>query len=203
MNPSAMPLLEQDFAVVDLETTGWSPDEAAITEIGAVRVHGGRTIGEFSMLVNPGTPIPPGIEELTGITDQMLAWAPPVAAVLPALLSFAGGTMLVAHNAPFDLGFLMAACLQCGLPWPAFAVVDTVTLARALLSEEEVPDRKLGTLASFFQVQVQPCHRALADARATAAVLRPLLLRLADRGVRTLSQLTCWLASLEAEPTVG
>jgi DNA polymerase III subunit epsilon len=194
---SGSPLGELDFAIVDLETTGWSPDEAGITEIGAVRVRGGRVLAEFSTLVNPGAPLPPGIEELTGITDRMLAFAPPVAAVLPCLLSFADGCVLTAHNAPFDLGFLIAACGRCDLQWPGFTVVDTVTLARYLLSPDEVPDRKLGTLAGFFGAQVRPCHRALADARATAAVLGPLLGRLADRGVSTLGQLTAWLAAQE------
>ena len=104
--------------MVDLETTGWSPGAAAITEIAAVRVRGGRRLGEFASLVNPGIPVPPGIEDLTGITDWMLAAAPRLAAVLPGLLDFADGCVLVAHNAPFDIGFLRAACGQCGLAWP-------------------------------------------------------------------------------------
>lgn len=207
-NPSAasqsgIPLLDLDYAVVDVETTGWSPDEAGITEIGVVRTRSGRILGEFASLVNPGAPVPPGIAELTGITDQMLAPAPTVAAVLPALLSFARGCVLIAHNAPFDLGFLTAACEACGLAWPGFTVLDTATLARALLGREEVPDRKLGTLAAFFRVQTVPCHRALADARATAAVLRPLLIRLAGQGIGTLDQLEPWLAAREAEAAVG
>src|SRR6185437_13861033 len=96
-----------EFAVVDLETTGWSPEQAAITEIGAVRVRAGARQGEFASLVNPGTPVPPGIADLTGITDWMLAAAPRLGAVLPGLLDFAQGCVLVAHNAPFDLGFLV------------------------------------------------------------------------------------------------
>src|ERR1700735_831316 len=78
-----------EFAVVDLETTGWSPEVAAITEIGAVRVRGGQRQGGFASLVNPGMPVPPGIEDLTGITDSMLTAAPRLAAVLPGLLDFA------------------------------------------------------------------------------------------------------------------
>ncbi len=99
-------LAELEFAVIDLETTGWSPEVAAITEIAAVRVRGGVRRGEFASLVNPGVPVPPGIEDLTGISDWMLAAAPGVAAVLPGLLRFAEGCVLVAHNAPFDVGFL-------------------------------------------------------------------------------------------------
>jgi DNA polymerase-3 subunit epsilon len=197
----SVPLAGLDFTVVDVETTGWAPDEAGITEIGAVRVHEGRVVAEFSSLVNPGTPVPPAITELTGISDPMLASAPPVAAVLPGLLAFAEGSVLTAHNAPFDLRFLTAACAGMGRDWPGFEVLDTVRLARHLMvSPQEVPDRKLATLASFFGTPVQPSHRALDDARATAAVLGQLLGRLADRtAVSTLGELDAWLAARDAE----
>jgi DNA polymerase III, alpha subunit (gram-positive type) len=132
-----------EFAVVDLETTGWSPEQAAITEIGAVRVRaGGRRgeferQGEFASLVNPGMPVPPGIADLTGITDWMLAAAPRLGAVLPGLLDFAKGCVLVAHNAPFDLGFLVAGCGDLGLAWPGFTVLDTVMLARQVMDPDD------------------------------------------------------------------
>ena len=193
--PSKLARLELgqlEFAVVDLETTGWSPQEAAITEIGAVRVRDGRRQGEFASLVDPGTTVPPGIADLTGITDRMLASAPKLAAVLPGLLNFAQGCVLVAHNAPFDLGFLLAACEDCGLAWPGFTVLDTVTLARHVMDPDEIPDCKLSTLAGFFGARTAPCHRALADARATADVLGWLMRRLAHRGVRTLGELRAW-----------
>jgi DNA polymerase III epsilon subunit family exonuclease len=183
---------ELDFAVIDLETTGWSPGAAAITEIAAVRVRGGRRQGEFASLVNPGVPVPPGIRDLTGISDWMLAAAPGLTAVLPGLLSFAGGCVLVAHNAPFDVGFLQAACTQCGLAWPGFTVLDTVMLARYLMDPDEVPDCKLSTLAGFFRARTAPSHRALADARATADVLGWLIRRLTHHGIRTLDQLRPW-----------
>lgn len=196
-----VPLAELDYVVVDVETTGFTPDDCGITEIGAVRVHGGRVVGEFTSLVNPGTPVPGHIEELTGIGDAMLAGAPPVAVVLPGLLTFAQGCVLAAHNARFDLSFLTAACEAAELPWPGFAVIDTVRLARYLmLVPDEVADRKLGTLAEFFGTQVQPIHRALDDARATADILMQLIGRLADRGVCTLDGLDAWLmAQAEAE----
>jgi DNA polymerase III subunit epsilon len=187
-----MCVTELEFAVIDLETTGWSPGAAGITEMAAVRVRGGRRMGEFASLVNPGIPVPPGIEELTGICDQMLATAPRLPAVLPGLLNFASGCVLVAHNAPFDVGFLRAACAECGLAWPGFTVLDTVTLARQLMDPDEVPDCKLGTLAGFFGARTAPCHRALADARATADVLSWLIRRLTHRGVRTLNELRLW-----------
>ena len=181
-----------EFAVIDLETTGWSPGVAAITEIAAVRVRGGRRQGEFASLVNPGVSVPPGIEELTGISDRMLAAAPKLPAVLPGLLDFAGGCVLVAHNAPFDVGFLRAACAECGLAWPRFTVLDTVMLARQLMDPDEVPDCKLGTLAGFFRARTAPSHRALADARATADVLGWLIRRLTHHGIRTLDELRAW-----------
>ena len=187
-----------EFAVVDLETTGWSPEQAAITEIGAVRVRAGARRGEFvrqgefASLVNPGTPVPPGIADLTGITDWMLAAAPRLGTVLPGLLDFAQGCVLVAHNAPFDLGFLVAGCGDLGLAWPGFTVLDTVMLARRVMDPDEVPDCKLSTLAGFFGARTAPNHRALADARATADVLSWLIRRLTHRGIRTLRQLSTW-----------
>ncbi len=190
-----------EFAVIDLETTGWSPGVAAITEIAAVRVRGGRRQGEFASLVNPGVPVPPGIEDLTGISDWMLAAAPRLPAVLPGLLDFADRCVLVAHNAPFDVGFLQAACAECGLAWPRFTVLDTVMLARQLMDPDEVPDCKLGTLAGFFRARTAPSHRALADARATADVLGWLIRRLTHRGVRTLDQLRAWPDVLTSSPT--
>jgi DNA polymerase III subunit epsilon len=198
-------LRDLDFTVVDVETTGWSPDVAGITEIGAVRVRSGAVVAEFTSLVNPGTPVPAPITELTGISDPMLALAPPVAAVLPGLLAFAEGSVLTAHNAPFDLRFLVAACAAAGLGWPGFEVLDTVRLARYLMAApDEVPDRKLATLAEYFGTPVRPSHRALDDARATAVVLRELLARLADReGVHTLGELTAWLAARDAEAAAG
>src|ERR1700727_950956 len=197
----SVPLADLDFTVVDVETTGWAPEDAGITEIGAVRVHGDTMIGEFGSLVNPGTPVPPAITELTGISDQMLTSAPPVAAVLPGLLAFAEGSVLAAHNAPFDLAFLTAACAGIGRAWPGFEVLDTVRLATPLMATpQEVPDRKLATLDRFFGTPVRPSHRALDDARATAVVLGELVGRLAAReGVMTLADLDGWLATRDAE----
>ena len=194
---------ELEFAVIDLETTGWSPGVAAITEIAAVRVRGGRRQGEFASLVNPGVPVPQGIEDLTGISDWMLASAPRLPAVLPGLLEFADGCVLVAHNAPFDVGFLRAACSECGLAWPRFTVLDTVMLARQLMDPDEVPDCKLGTLAGFFRARTAPSHRALADARATADVLGWLIRRLTHHGIQTLGQLRAWPDVLTSEGGVG
>jgi DNA polymerase-3 subunit epsilon len=182
------PLHATTFVVLDLETTG-STGLDSITEIGAVKVRGGEVIGEFATLVDPGTPIAPFVSVLTGITDTMVAKAPPVAAVLPSLLEFLRGSVLVAHNAPFDVGFLKAACNRHSHPWPKPAVVDTAVLARRVLTRDEVPNCKLSTLAGFFRAGTTPNHRALADARATVDVLHGLMARLGNLGVHSLPEL--------------
>src|SRR6202000_216398 len=125
---------------------------------------------------------------------QMVATAPSPAEVLPAWLRVAQGGGLTAHNAPFDPVFLSAACGAAGAPWPDFAVLDTVAMARQVLVRGEVPDCKLGTLAAYFETPAAPSHRARAHARATAAVLDVLLTRLALLGVRTLDDLSDWLS---------
>ncbi len=175
MNLVPGPLAAYDVVVVDVETTGWLPGQAAITEIGAVRLSGGQLAGEFSLLVWPGGPIPADICQLTGITDAMVSRAPVAATAVRAFLAFASGCILVAHNAPFDLGFLTAACAACGIRWPPTATIDTAVLARLLLRPGDVPDFRLATLARHFAARTTPCHRALADARATADVLAGLL----------------------------
>ncbi|MGI8531919.1 MAG: DEDD exonuclease domain-containing protein, partial [Geodermatophilaceae bacterium] len=183
------PLREVSFVVVDLETTGGAPGAHAITEIGAVKVRGGQVEGEFQTLVDPGCAIPPFITVLTGITDTMVVAAPRIERALPAFLEFAAGSVLVAHNAPFDVGFLRAACAGLDITWPGFVSIDTATLARRVLSRDEVPNCKLGTLAPFFHARTRPTHRALEDARATVDVLHGLLERLGPLGVHSLEEL--------------
>jgi DNA polymerase III subunit epsilon len=185
-----LPLHQVTFVVVDLETTGGSPADCEITEIGAVKVCGGEVLGEYQTLVNPGGPIPPFISVLTGITDSMVGTAPQIRAALPAFLEFARGAVLVAHNARFDVSFLKAACLRSGVPWPGFAVLDTVHLARQVLPRDEVPNHKLASLARLFGSPVSPDHRALTDARATVHVLHALIGRVGNLGVVSLDELT-------------
>lgn len=184
------PLHEVVFVVVDLETTGGSAAECGITEIGAVKVRAGEVLGEFATLVDPGRPIPPTISALTGITDAMVATAPPIESVLPSFLEFARGAVLVAHNAGFDVSFLKAAAARCGVPWPGFTVLDTVRLARYALARDEVRNHKLSTLAAHVHARVAPTHRAFDDARATVDVLHALLARVGNHGVTSLEDLT-------------
>jgi DNA polymerase-3 subunit epsilon len=183
------PLRDVTFVVVDLETTGGRAADDGITEIGAVKVRGGEVLGEFQSLVDPGRPVPAFVARLTGITSAMVATAPPLDLVLPSFLEFARDAVLVAHNAPFDVGFLRAACERRGYAWPGFAVVDTVPLARRVVTRDEAPNHKLATLAALFAARTSPDHRALADARATVDVLHALLERLAPLGVQHLEDL--------------
>ncbi|MEV4714336.1 DEDD exonuclease domain-containing protein [Micromonospora sp. NPDC049374] len=182
----ALPLYATTFVVVDLETTGGAPDGGGITEIGAVKVRGGEQLGVLATLVNPGVPIPPFITVLTGITQAMLLPAPPIEQVLPSFLEFVSDAVLVAHNAPYDVGFLKAACAKHGYRWPNPRVLDTAALARRVLLRDEVPNRKLGTLAAYFRAATQPTHRALDDARATVDVLHGLIGRLGGHRVDTI-----------------
>ena len=190
------PLREVTFVVVDLETTGGGTDTEAITEIGAVKVRGGEVLGEFATLVDPGRGIPPLITVLTGITDLMVASAPPIGAVLPAFLDFARDAVLVAYFATFEVGFLKAACARLDRPWPALRVVDTALLARRVLTSDEVPDCRLATLAGHFKAGTMPVHRALADARATVDVLHGLLERVGPLGVQSLDELRTFTAQV-------
>ena len=191
------PLREVTFVVVDLETTGGSPTAAQITEVGAVKVRAGEVLGEFQTLVNPGVAIPPFIAVLTGITEGMVAAAPGVDAVLPAFLEFARGSVLVAHNAPFDVGFLKNACTATERPWPAYQTLDTARLARRVLTRDEAPDCRLATLARILRSPTTPNHRALADARATVHVLHALLERLGNLGVQSLEELATFSAQVD------
>ncbi|PKW15156.1 DEDD exonuclease domain-containing protein [Saccharopolyspora spinosa] len=184
-----VPLHEVTFVVVDLETTGGDRDGDAVTEIGAVKVRGGEVLGEFATLVNPDRGIPPSIVSITGITEAMVVDAPRFDAVLPAFLEFCRGSVLVAHNAPFDIGFLRSNCERLGLRWPKPQVVDTVRLSRRVLTRDETPNHKLGTLARVLNARTVPVHRALDDARATVDVLHALLERVGPLGVRTLEDL--------------
>lgn len=182
-------LAHTTFVIVDLETTGGSSRDCAITEIGAVKVRGGELLGEFTTLVNPGMAIPPFIAALTGITNADVASAPSVSTAVAMFIEFAGDAAVVAHNAPFDLGFLQAACEKFDLIWTHGPVIDTARLARVALQRDEVRNCKLGTLAAYFRTETEPTHRALDDARATTEVFHHLIARVGSLGVSNVSDL--------------
>ena len=190
-------LADLTFVVVDLETSGGSPDGDAITEVAAVKVRGGEVLGELHTLVAPDHPIAPFVSELTGITDDLLAGAPPISAVLPSLLEFCRGAVLVAHNAGFDVSFLRSACSRHSQEWPDPPVLDTVALARRVLAaDDDVPDCRLSTLAEVFHARCTPSHRALDDARATVDVLHGLFERVGCEGVTTFDELRSYSARI-------
>jgi DNA polymerase III subunit epsilon len=183
------PLLDVEFVVLDLETTGGSPANDRITEVGAVKIRGGEVLGTFHTMVNPEVPIPPLISALTGITDSMVAGAEPIEVVLPCLLEFLGRAVLVAHNASFDRRFVQANLERHGYQRLANRVVCTARLARKLLPRDEVPNVRLATLAAYLGATSAPCHRALTDARATVDVFHSLLERAGSYGVLALEDL--------------
>ncbi len=169
-----VPISEATFCVVDLETTGGSPIDDAITEIGAVKYRGGERLGTFRALVNPRRPIPPYVAHLTGIDDRLVSSEPPIEQVLPSFLEFFRGSVFVAHNAGFDFGFLNASCAALDYePLPA-PPLCTARLARRVVWPD-VPNVRLATLANYFRTRATPTHRALDDAEACAEVLHGLL----------------------------
>lgn len=182
------PLFEVTFCILDLETTGGSPRDCEITEIGAVKYRYGEEIGSFQTLVDPGAPIPPSITILTGITHAMVFNAPRIETALPDFLEFIGDSVIVGHNVRFDMSFLTAATARLGYPKIANATVDTASLARRLV-RSEVRNLKLRSLAAHFRSPVTPNHRALADAQATAHVLHGLLERAGTLGVTNIDDL--------------
>ena len=201
------PLSETVFVVIDLETSGGSPFAGAgITEIGAVKVCGGSVIGEFQSLVNPGTPIPDYITDLTGISFAMLQDSPSIESILPTLFEFLGSpqvNILVAHNASFDIGFLKAAAAQHNYRWPRFKVLDTVALARAVLSKDDVQDCKLSTLSTYFSALTSPNHRALDDARATVDVLHGIFERFGSLDIKTVEDVMAFTNRIKKSKGVG
>jgi DNA polymerase-3 subunit epsilon len=195
------PLSEVTFVVLDLETTGGSPNDCAITEVGAVKLRGGECLGRFETLVNPGVPIPPLITVLTGITEAMVLPAPRIAEVLPPLLEFVGEAVIVGHNIRFDISFLDAALVAHHRPRLTNRVVDTLGIARRLV-RDDVPNLRLSTLARHLRVPTEPNHRAYADAQATAEVLHALLERAAAFGVLGLDDLLA-LPTMRAHPSAA
>jgi DNA polymerase III subunit epsilon len=182
------PLADVTFCVLDIETTGGDRIHDLITEIGMVKVRAGECLGTLQSLINPGRAIPPTITMLTGISDSLVVRAPAIDAVLPAMIEFIGDSVVVGHNVGFDLAFINAALGRRGYAALDNPVVDTLPLARRLI-RDEVPDCRLGTLASRFRLDHRPSHRALDDALATTDLLHLLLERAAGLGVLGLDDL--------------
>ncbi|MDO9175990.1 MAG: exonuclease domain-containing protein, partial [Actinomycetota bacterium] len=195
------PLHDVTFCVLDIETTGTDRGGDLITEIGVVKVRRGECLGTMATLVNPGKAIAPSVTVLTGITHSMVATAPRIETVLPTLQEFVGDSVIVGHNVGFDMGFINAALLRSDRPAFRNTVIDTLPLARRLV-RDEVPDCRLGTLASRFRLDHKPTHRALDDALATTDLLHLLLERAAGLGVLGLDDLVM-LPKMGGHPQAG
>ncbi len=185
-NAEQRELAETDFVVFDLETTGAKSPPCRITEIGAYRVSRGQITEEFQTLVNPDAPIPLFISQLTGITDRMVKNAPRFSEIAADFLNFIGDSILVAHNAHFDLKFLnheigrMHKDYRVGNPH-----LCTVKMSRKLLPHIE--NHRLNTVANYYRVALVNHHRATDDARATAHIFVNLLNELHNLGVNDLA----------------
>lgn len=197
--PESLLLSEAEFVALDFETTGFSPIGDDIIEIGAVRLQNGVVVDRFQTFVRPSKPIPPEVHRLTGISDDMLADAQDPAAALDALLRFAGDAVLVAHNATFDMGFLRYHSRKHLHCTPDNPVLDTLTLARALLPH--LKSFTLDSLCRELDVYLAEHHRADADAEAAAGVLMALLKRVPDATrVADLNRLTANLKVQQSKP---
>lgn len=175
--------LQEDYVVFDIETTGFSPVKNRIIEIGAVKVSEGRITERFSTFVNPKTPIPFEIEKLTGIHDDMVINAPTIEEVLPEFLKFCEGSVLVAHNANFDMSFIKENARILHYP-DEFTYVDTVGIARLLLPNQA--KHTLDAVAKTLGVSLENHHRAVDDAGATAEIFVKFISMLEKEGAHTL-----------------
>lgn len=185
MTATGLEIRDAIFAIVDVETTGLTPEDR-ITEVAALRIRGDIVLDRFQSLVNPQIHIPMVAAAVSGIDDAMVADAPKFSQVWPSLERVLAGAVLVAHNAPFDLHFLSAERKRAGLAAdPIAPVLDTLRLARNLL---ELPRYSLAALGAALQLEHEPAHRAMADVLATAALLQRLIAHLAP-GSRTLEDL--------------
>ncbi len=178
--------LSDSYVVFDIETTGFSSSRNRIIEIGAVKVENGTIADKFSTFVNPDVPIPFEIEKLTGINDNMVLPYPKINEILPRFLEFCGNSVLVAHNAAFDVSFIAYNAARLNLAFEP-TVIDTVALARLLLPN--LNRYKLDTVAKALGVSLENHHRAVDDAGCTAEIFVAFVKMLRERGVETLDEL--------------
>lgn len=177
---------EVEFVIVDTETTGLRPGSHRVIEIAGVRIRGGEVLASYQSLLNPGVRIPTFIAQFTGISQEMVASAPEARAALPEFLRFIEGAIIVGHNVGFDIGFLNYEAQLLGRSFPIDGL-DTIPLARRFLPG--LRRFKLDNVATHLRIATSDRHRALGDAKVTAAVFIKLLERANKQGVQTLGQL--------------
>ncbi|WP_027626385.1 DNA polymerase III subunit alpha [Clostridium lundense] len=178
--------IDTTYCVLDLETTGFSPVTEKITEIGIMKLKDGKVIDQFSCFVNPEKPIPSRVVEVTNITDDMVRDAETIEQVFPKMLEFIKDSVLVAHNAPFDVGFLKHNARILGYDFD-FTYIDTLTLAQGLFPDFKT--YKLGRIAKNLGIKVEVAHRALDDVDTTVKVFNVMLEKLKERGAQTLQDI--------------
>ena len=188
--------LDTTYCVLDLETTGFSPRLEKITEIGVMKYQDGKVIDKFSCFVNPEKSIPPRVVEVTGITDDMVRNAETIDKVFPKLLEFIKDSVLVAHNAEFDVGFLRHFAKELGYEFD-FTYLDTLSLAYELFPEYKT--YKLGRIAKNLGIKVDVAHRALDDVDTTVKVFKVMLDMLKERGVNTLEDIEIYASDETAK----
>ncbi len=178
--------LEDDFVVFDIETTGLNPHQDKITEIGAVKVRNGQIVDRFSAFVNPGVSIPSFIVKLTGITDDMVKDAPPVEQVLNEFMEFIQGSVLVAHNANFDVGFIKQNAKLMGEKVKN-PYIDTLELCRKMFPE--LGRYKLNIVAKHLKIELENHHRAVDDSMATAKIFMHCINMLKEKGCKSIKDI--------------
>ena len=178
--------IDCEYVVFDIETTGFSPINDKVTEIGAVKIKGGKVIDRFSQLINPERPIPEKIIKLTGITDEMVSNQPTIEKVLPEFYKFIEGTVLVAHNASFDVGFMRENYSRIDMEIKN-PVLDTLELTRSLFPQ--LKSHRLNTVAKYLNVSLENHHRAVDDAEATADIFLKCLEILDRKGITKLYEI--------------
>ena len=175
--------LDTTYCVFDLETTGISHLTEKITEIGIIKIKNGEVIDTFETFVNPEKPIPAEVVEVTHITDDMVKDAPTIDKIMPKVLEFMKGSVLVAHNADFDIGYMKYNCEQLGLDFD-FTHIDTLRLAKAIYPE--FSRYKLGFIADKLGIKVEVAHRALDDVKTLVAVFKEMIEKAKDRDGKTI-----------------
>jgi len=186
MNPHMLHRSIDDavFTFIDVETTGLSPRTSRVCEVALVAFQGNCRVSHFSSLVNPGLPIPPETSKIHGITDDMVRNSPAFPALIPRLITLLEGSVIVAHNAEFDLSFIEMEFIRAGLKLPELPVIDTLRIARRLGT---FTNNRLGTIAKELDISAENWHRALSDVEMTRKIFEHFMLVFRKEGAVTVA----------------